>query len=135
MHFGLRKFRHSNSSVYWCNQQTRRRSACGLHLRRSSCHGLMHKFIIRWSTVTLQLHYFELFWTCTSCYYCYDTLLLLVTPLSVHHYRPHRYAPVNSPVLTGGQARSSVDNCFAIDYFELSITFVSTQGSFMRVPQ
>jgi len=34
--FGLTKFRHSNSTVYWCDQQTRRRSACGLHLRRSS---------------------------------------------------------------------------------------------------
>ena len=34
--FGLRKFRHSKSPVYWCNRQTRRWSACGLHLRQSS---------------------------------------------------------------------------------------------------
>ena len=25
------KFHHSKSSVYWCNQQTHRRPACGLH--------------------------------------------------------------------------------------------------------
>jgi len=34
--FGPRKFHHSKSSEYWCDQQTRRRSACGLHLRQSS---------------------------------------------------------------------------------------------------
>jgi len=34
--FGPRKFHHSKSSAYWCDQQTRRRSACGLHLRQSS---------------------------------------------------------------------------------------------------
>jgi len=47
---------------------------------------------------------------------CYDTALFLVTPLSVHHYCPHRYTPVNSTVLTGGEVRSSVDNCLAVDY-------------------
>jgi len=36
LHFRLRKFRHSKSSLYWCGQQTRRWSACGLHLRRPS---------------------------------------------------------------------------------------------------
>jgi len=30
-----KKFHRSKLSVYWCDQQTRRRSACGLHLRRS----------------------------------------------------------------------------------------------------
>jgi len=37
---GLRKFRHTKSSVYRCYQRTRQRSACGLHLRRSSASGL-----------------------------------------------------------------------------------------------
>jgi len=36
IHFGLRKFRYSKSSVYRCYQRSCRRSACGLHLRRSS---------------------------------------------------------------------------------------------------
>ena len=36
LHFGLRKFRHSKSFVYWCNQQTRWWTACRLHLQRSS---------------------------------------------------------------------------------------------------
>jgi len=31
--------------------------------------GRMHKFIISWSTVTFSFHYFDLFWTCTSCSY------------------------------------------------------------------
>jgi len=53
--------------------KTRRRSACGLHLRRSCW---MHKFITRWSTATLYLvyfHYFTLFWICrASC--CYTVM-------------------------------------------------------------
>ena len=36
IHFGLRKFRYSKSSVYRCYQRSCRRSDCGLHLRRSS---------------------------------------------------------------------------------------------------
>ena len=34
--FELRQLRHTKSSSYWCDQQTRRRSACGLHLRWST---------------------------------------------------------------------------------------------------
>jgi len=33
---GLRKFRHTKSSMYRCYQRTRQRSACWLHLRRWS---------------------------------------------------------------------------------------------------
>jgi len=51
--------------------KARQRSACGLHLYDGQArHGWLHKFIIRWSTVTPKLCYFNLFWTCrTSCSY------------------------------------------------------------------
>jgi len=56
--FYIVDFRHSKLLVYRCYQRTRRRSACGLHLRRSSS-----------SWLNAQVYY-ALFWACrTSCTY------------------------------------------------------------------
>ena len=63
---GLRKFRHSKSSVYrWYPQLV-----SGRFVYDTSRHGWMHMFITHSPTVTLQLHNFDLFRTCRTCSFC-----------------------------------------------------------------
>jgi len=90
LHFGLRKFRHSKSSVYRCYK--RQRSACGLHLRRSSA-----------SWLNEQVYY--------TSVYCnpLNPLLRFVLDLSYKLYL-HYYAAVDIIRLTRRVARSFCDS-------------------------
>jgi len=74
LRFGLRKFRHSKSSVYrWYPQLVRGRFVHDtyrtLEATRSR-HGWVHMFITHCVTVTLQLHNFDLFRTCRTSSSC-----------------------------------------------------------------
>jgi len=74
LHCGLRKFRHSMSSVYRWYQQL----VCGWLVYDThrtvdatrSRHGWVHMFITHCPTVTLQLHNFDLFRTCRTSSFC-----------------------------------------------------------------
>ena len=71
---GLRKFRHSKSSVYkWYTQLDRRRFVYDSYKTMKATrmrHGWVHMFITHRPTLTLQLHNFHLFRTCrTSSFY------------------------------------------------------------------
>ena len=68
LHCGLRKFRHSKSSVYrWYTQLARRRFVFDTYKTMKATrtrHGWVHIFITHRPTLTLQLHNFDLFRTC-----------------------------------------------------------------------
>ena len=70
LHCGLRKFRHSKSSVYrWYPQLARGQFVYDTYRTMKatrSRHGWVHMFITHRSTVTLQLHNFHLFRTCRT---------------------------------------------------------------------
>ena len=74
LHCGLRKFRHSKSSVYCTgdiHNLVRSRFVYDTYKTMEatrSRHGWVHMFIIHRPTVTLQLHNFDLFRTCTSSF-------------------------------------------------------------------
>jgi len=74
LHCGLRKFRHSKSSVYrWYPRLARSRFVYDTYRTTEGTglrHGWVHMFITHCPTVTLQLHNFDLFRTCrTSSFY------------------------------------------------------------------
>jgi len=70
LHCGLRKFRHSKSSVYrWYPQLVHGRFVYETYRTMEatrSHHGWVHMFITHRPTVTLQLHNFDLFRTCLT---------------------------------------------------------------------
>ena len=70
IHCGLRKFRHSKSSVYrWYPQLARGRFVYDTYRTMEATrmrHGWVHMFITHCPTVTLQLHNFHLFRTCRT---------------------------------------------------------------------
>jgi len=72
LHCGHRKFRHSKSSVYrWYTQLDRRRFVYDTNKTMKATrmrHGWVHMFISHRPTLTLQLHNFDLFRTCTSSF-------------------------------------------------------------------
>jgi len=74
LHCGLRKFRHSKSSVYRRYLQlVRGRFVYDTYRTMKatwSHHGWVHMFITHRSTVTLQLHNFDLFRTCRTSSFC-----------------------------------------------------------------
>ena len=67
---GLRKFRHSKSSVHrWYTQLDRRRYVYDTYKTMKATHvrhGWVHMFTTHWPTLTLQLHNFDLFRTCCT---------------------------------------------------------------------
>ena len=71
---GLRKFRHSKSSVYrWYTQLDHRRFVYDTFKTMKAtrmCHGWVHMFITHRPTLTLQLHNFDLFRTCHTSSFC-----------------------------------------------------------------
>jgi len=71
---GLRKFRHSKSSVYrWYPQHVRGRFVYDTYRAieaTRSRHGWVHMFITHRPTVTLQLRNFYLFRTCRTSSFC-----------------------------------------------------------------
>jgi len=74
LHCGLRKFRHSKSSVYWWyTQLDRHRFVYDTYKTMKATrtrHGWVHMFIIHWLTLNLQLHNFDLFRTCRTSSFC-----------------------------------------------------------------
>ena len=74
LHCGLRKFRHSKSSVYkWYTQLDRRRFVYDTYTTMKATrmrHGWVHMFITHRPTLTLQLHKFDLFKTCRTSSFC-----------------------------------------------------------------
>ena len=73
LHCGLRKFRHSKSSVYrWYIQLDRRRFVYDTYKTMKATRmrrGWVHMFITHRPTLILQLHNFPMFRTCrTSCF-------------------------------------------------------------------
>ena len=74
LHCGLRKFRHSKSSVYmWYPQLVRGRFVYDTYRtmeKTRSRHGWVHMFITHCPIVTLQLHNFDLFRTCRTSSFC-----------------------------------------------------------------
>ena len=74
LHWGLRKFRHSKSSVYrWYTQLDRGRLVYDTYktLKATrSRHGWVHMFITHRPTLTLELHDFDLFRICRTCSLC-----------------------------------------------------------------
>ena len=70
LHCGLRKFRHSKSSVYrWYTQLDRRRFVYDTYKTMKATrtrHGWVHMFTTHRPTLTLQLHNFNLFRTCRT---------------------------------------------------------------------
>jgi len=70
LHCGLRKFRHSKSSVYrWYTQLDRRRFGYDNYKTMKATrtrHGWVHMFTTHRSTLTAQLHNFDLFRTCRT---------------------------------------------------------------------
>ena len=74
LHCGLRKFRHSKSSVYrWYAQLDRRRFVYDTYIRQESDSNAsrlsaLHMFITHRPTLTLQLHNFDLFRTCHTSF-------------------------------------------------------------------
>jgi len=73
LHCGLRKFRHSKSSVYrWYPQLVRGRFVYDTYKTMEatrSRHGWVHTFITHRPTVTFQLYNFDLFRTSTSSFF------------------------------------------------------------------
>ena len=73
LHRGL-KFRHSKSSVYsWYTQLDRQRFVYDTYKTMKATrmrHGWVHMFNTHWSTLTLQLHNFDLFMTCRTSSFC-----------------------------------------------------------------
>jgi len=71
---GLRKFRHSKSSVYrWYPQLAHGQFVYDTYRTMEvtrSRHGWVHMFITHCLTVTLQLHNFDLFRTCRTSSFC-----------------------------------------------------------------
>ena len=74
LHCGLRKFRHSKSSVYrWYTQLDRRRFVYDTYKTMKATrmrHGWVHMFITHRPTLTLELHNFDLFRTCLTSSFC-----------------------------------------------------------------
>ena len=74
LHCGLRKFRHSKSSVCrWYTQLNHCRFVYDTYRTTEaiwSRHGWVHMFITHQPTVTLQLHNFDLFMTCRTSSFC-----------------------------------------------------------------
>ena len=74
LHCGLRKFRHSKSSVYrWYTQLDHRRFVYDIYKTMKSTrtrHAWVHLFITHRPTLTLQLHNFDLFRTCRTSSFC-----------------------------------------------------------------
>ena len=74
VHCGLRKFRHSKSSVYrWYTQLDRHRFVYDTYKPTKATrtrHGWVHMFITHRPTLTLQLHNFDLFRTCRTSSFC-----------------------------------------------------------------
>jgi len=74
LHCGLRKFHHSQSSVYkWYTQLDRRRFVYDIYKTMKAtptCHGWVHMFTTHRPTLTLQLHNFDLFRTCRTSSFC-----------------------------------------------------------------
>ena len=74
LHCGLRKFRHSKSSVYrWYTQLDSRRFVYDTYKTMKAtrtCHGWVHMFIRHRFTLTLQLHNFDLFRTFRTSSFC-----------------------------------------------------------------
>ena len=70
LHCGLRKFRHSKSSVdRWYTQLDRRRFVYDTYKTMKTTrtlHGWVHMFTTHRPTLTLQLHNFDLFRTCRT---------------------------------------------------------------------
>ena len=70
LHCGLRKFRHSKSSVdRWYTQLDGRRFVYDTYKTMKAtctCHSWVHMFITHRPTLTLQLHNFDLFRTCRT---------------------------------------------------------------------
>ena len=70
LHCGLRKFRHSKSSVdRWYKQLDRRRfvyDTCKTMKASRTRHGWVHMLTTHRPTLTLQLHNFDLFRTCRT---------------------------------------------------------------------
>jgi len=70
LHCGLRKFRHSKSSVYWWYTQLDRRriiyDTCKTMKATRTHHSWVHMFTTHRPTLTLQLHNFDLFRTCRT---------------------------------------------------------------------
>jgi len=70
LHCGLRKFRHSKSSVYtWYTQLDRRRFVYDTYKTMEATRtrrGWVHMFITHWPTLTLQLRNFDLYRTCRT---------------------------------------------------------------------
>ena len=68
LHCGLRKFRHSKSSVYrWYTQLDSRRFVYDTYKTMKATrmrHGWVHMFITHRPTLSIQLHNFDLFRTC-----------------------------------------------------------------------
>jgi len=71
---GLRKFRHSKSSVYrWYTPVVRGRFVYDTYRTMEATrlrHGWVHMFITHWPTLTLQLHNFDLFRSCRTSSFC-----------------------------------------------------------------
>ena len=74
LHCGLRKFRHSKSSVYrWYPKHVRGRFVYDTYRAMEatrSRHGWVHMFITHRPTVTLQLHNFDFVTTCRTSSFC-----------------------------------------------------------------
>jgi len=74
LHCGLRKFRHSKSSVHkWYPQLDRRRFVYDTYRTMKATrtrHGWVHMFITHRPTLTLQVHNFDLFSTCRTSSFC-----------------------------------------------------------------
>ena len=74
LHCGLRKFRHSRSSVCrWYTQLDRRRFVYDTYKTMKATrmrHGWVHMFITHRRTLTLQLYNFDLFRTCRTSSFC-----------------------------------------------------------------
>jgi len=74
LHCGLRKFRHSKSSVYrWYPQHVHGRFVYDTYKTMEatrSPHGWVHMFITHRPTVTLQLHNFDFFRTWRTSSFC-----------------------------------------------------------------
>jgi len=74
LHCGLKKFRHSNSSVYrWYTQLDRRRFVYDTYKTMKATrmrHGWVYMYITHRLTLTLQLRNFNLFRTCRTSSFC-----------------------------------------------------------------